>query len=151
MGVALYVSGYKKSSDYIVGEIKMLGCYEVRCMNLSQIRIEGTNLVLHNVLQTAVIASQRYWDYGFRSLGELSFYHNMENSEAGFNFREDDGHSYELMYNPNVVLPAVKKLLQAFELFDRKLSQEDKQELLDLERVATLIAQSDGLISMGIG
>ena len=50
-----------------------------------------------------------------------------------------------------MVLPAVKKLLQAFELFDRKLSQEDKQELLDLERVATLIAQSDGLISMGIG
>ena len=55
------------------------------------------------------------------------------------------------MYEPSVVLAAVKKLLKSEEFLAKYDLWKDKEDLLELERVGELAAEVDGILRISFG
>jgi len=148
MGVALYIQGHIKVPDCIVGKVSLLGCYEVNYSKIDQHKVEGSSAVLHSCLPSLDEVSGSFYNYGFKSAAELSFFHNASNPDA---YKEENGIEFCIMYAPDVVLAAVTKVLKLNDLLARYVEFGDKEDLLELEKIGKLVAESDGILKIGFG
>ncbi len=143
MGVALYVSGYKKNKEFITGEIKILEWYEVNTDILGEDNeIENSSITLHNVLESISIAAENFSMFGLSSPGELSFYDNVMNNISGSGYRNENGNTYCIMFDGGRILNVVEQILcnlNKFNLEPYKMKRE-KENLEKLQKVLSSLS-----------
>lgn len=150
MGVALYVQGYEKKHECLTGQIQILGWYEVNKDQIEEFKIADSFTVLHSEIESIKIVESEFYNYGFEDPGELSFYKNLMNGMTGGGFRNEDGISYGLMFDGERILNIINKILSNFDhiTLENNSKEVEENNLKELKKVLTVIAENNGIVGM---
>ncbi|WP_298512654.1 hypothetical protein [uncultured Kordia sp.] len=149
MGIALHVIGYKKNQDYITGEIKVLGWYEVNlAIDNTNDRIDRSETDLRLEIDIFNKAIEDYSVFGLYSTSDAAFIHCIADNMSGSGYRMENGVNHVVMFDAKRILNVIRQILHNIgEIrLDPEIMKMHKENLSYFENSLDIIAAEDGMV-----
>lgn len=150
MGVSISVQGYTKNKEVISGQIKVLGWYEVNINEINKYKIADSFTVIHDDLKSIELVKKEFWNFGFEDTGELSFYNNLMSNITGGGYRDEGDETFGIMFDGERIYSIINKILASFENLPLNPTEKEneKNNLLELQKVLKVISEQNGIVGM---